>query len=165
MWQHSHDFRYRRHFQRSPNNKYKIYKISIVIHQSVVEGRGEILAKECDIRLHDPRNGDVVILIIRTILVALPFLPRARRPIGASFSLQTWFGLSYRSNTSIATRDPSGFQLLIYLFASDPVFTLNTCCGGEGSMTLNQLFGKYSSMTFKVVDVLCEIRQELVLVL
>lgn len=165
MWQYAHNLRYRRHFQRCPNNEYKIYKVPIVIHQSIVEGRRKILAKECDIRLHDPCNGDIVILIIRTILVALPFLPRARRPIRASLSLQTWFGLSYRPNTSIATRYPSGLQFIIYFFTSDSVFALDTCGGGEGSVTLNQLFGKYSSMTFKIVDVLCEIRQKLVLVL
>ena len=130
-----------------------------------MEGRRKIFAEECDIRLHDPRNGDIIILIICTIIVALPFLPRAGRPIGASLPFQTWFGLSYRSNTSVATRDPSGFQFIIYFFTSDPVSAFNTCGGGEGSVTLNQLFGEYPSMTFKVVDILCEIRQKLVLVL
>ena len=165
MWQHPNNFRHRRHFQRSANNKYKIYKVPIVIHQSIVEGRRETLAEKCDIRLHDSRNYNIVVLIIRTIFIALPFLPRTRQSIGASFPLETGLGLSYRSNASIATRYPSGFQFLVYIFAFDPIFALNASCSGEGSVTLNQLLGKYPGMTFEVVDVLCEVRQELVLVL
>lgn len=137
MRQHPNNLRHRRHFQRSPNNEYKIYEVPIMIHQSIVKGRWEILAEEGDIRLHDSCSCNIVILIIRTILIALPFFPRTRRPIGASFPLETRFRLSYRLNTSIATRYPSGFQFLVYRFAFDPICTLNARCSGEGSMTLN----------------------------
>ena len=106
-------------------------------HQPIVKGRWEVLAKECDIWLHDSRNRDIVVFIIRTVFVALPFLPRPGRPVGASFPFETRFGLSYRPNASIAMGYLAGFQVLVYLFAFDFVFTLNASCSGEGSMTLN----------------------------
>ncbi len=137
MRQHSNNLRYRRYFQRSPDNEYKIHKIPIMIHQSIMEGRWEILAEECDIWLHDSRNCNIVILIIGTVFIALPFLSRTRRPIGASFPLEARFGLSYRSNASVATRYPSCFQFLIYLFAFDLVSTFNARCSCEGSVTLD----------------------------
>ena len=106
-------------------------------HQPVVEGCWEVLAKECDIWLHDSRNSDIVVFIIRTVFVALLFLPRPGRPVRASFPLETRFGLSYRPNTSVATGYLAGFQVLVYLFAFDSVFALNACCSGERSVTLN----------------------------
>lgn len=136
-----------------------------MIHQSVVEGRREILAEESDIRLHDARNRNVIVLIIRTVFVALPFLPRTGRTIGTPFSLNPRFDLSYRSNTSVAAGYLSGFQFFIYFFAFDLVFTLNAGCGGEGSMTLNELLRQNPRMSLQVVDILREIRQKLVLVL
>ena len=45
-------------------------------HQSAVEGCRKILAEECDVWLHDSRNGDIVVFFIRAVFVALPFLPR-----------------------------------------------------------------------------------------
>lgn len=76
MRQDSYNLRYRRHLQRCPNNKYKIHEISIMIHQSIMESRREILAEECDIRLHYSRSRNIVIFIIRAIFVVLALLPR-----------------------------------------------------------------------------------------
>lgn len=106
-------------------------------HQPVVEGCRKVFAKECDVWLHDSRNRDIVVFIIRTVIVALPFLPRPGRPVRASFPFETRFGLSYRPNTPIATGYLAGFQVLVYFFAFDFVFALNASCSGEGSMTLN----------------------------
>ena len=106
-------------------------------HQPVVKGCREVLAEECDVWLHDPRNRDIVVFVIRTVFVALPFLPRPGRPDRASFPFETRSGLSYRPNASIATGYFAGFQVLVHLFAFDFVFALNASCSGEGSMTLN----------------------------
>ena len=130
-----------------------------------MEGCWEILAEECDIRLHDPRNCDIVILIVSAIFVTLPFLPRTGRTVGASFPLEARLALSYGSNASVAAGYPSGFQFLIYLFALDFVFTFNAGCSSKGSVTLNELFRQDSCVALQVVDVLREVRQELVLVL
>ena len=45
-------------------------------HQPAVEGCRKVLAKEGDVWLHDSRNRDIIVFIIRTVFVALPFLPR-----------------------------------------------------------------------------------------
>ena len=135
--QYSYNFRYGGHLQRGPDDEDQVHKIPVVLHQPVVEGGWEVLAEECDVRLHDSRNRNVVVLIIRTIFVAWPFLPRNRRPVGASFPLESGFGLSYGSDTSVATRYLSGFQILVYVFALDFVFTLKAGCSGKRSMTLN----------------------------
>ena len=110
-------------------------------HQAVVEGCWEVLAEECNVWLHHSRNRDVIVFIIRTVFVALPFLPRPGRSVRASFPFETRFSLPYRPNTTIATGYLAGFQILVYLFAFDFVFTLNASRSGEGSMTLNQLLG------------------------
>ena len=134
--QYSYNLRYRGHLQRGPNDEDQIHEITVVTHQAVVEGRGKILAEECDVGLHDSRDRNVVVLIIRTIFVAWPFLPRNRRPIGASFPLESGFGLSYGSDTSIATRYLSGFQVFIYVFALDFVITFDAGCSSKGPVTL-----------------------------
>ena len=135
--QHSDDFRHRGYFQRGPYHENEIHEVSIMTHQPVVEGCREVLAKESDIRLHDPRDRDIVIFIIRTVFVALSFLPRPRRAVRASFPFETRFGLSDGSNASIAMGDLAGFQVLVYLFAFDFVFALDASRSGEGSMTLD----------------------------
>lgn len=146
MRQHAYNLRHGRHFQGSPNNEYKIDEVPIMIHQSIVKGRWKILAEECDIRFHYSRSRNIVILIVRAIFVALALLSRTRRPIGASLPFETWFSLSYRSNTSVAASYPAVLQFFIYLFAFDPVFTFNAGCSGEGSVTLDQLLGQNPCM-------------------
>ena len=106
-------------------------------HQPAVKGCWEVLAEECDIWLHDSRNGDIVVFIIRTVFVALSSLSRPGRSVQAPFSFETRFDLSYGPNTSIATGYLPSFQVLIYLFAFDFEFTLHASRSGEGSMALN----------------------------
>ena len=79
--QDSDDFRHGGYLQRGPYHENEIHEVSIMTHQPVVEGCREVLAKECDIRLHDARNRDIVVFIIRTIFIALLFLPRPGRAV------------------------------------------------------------------------------------
>lgn len=106
-------------------------------HQSIVKVGREILPEKCNVRLHYSCHCNVVIFIVCTIFVALALLPRTRRPVEASFPLETRFDLSNGSDASVAAGYPAGFHFCIYFLAFDSIIALDAGCGGEGPVALN----------------------------
>ena len=106
-------------------------------HQSIVKLGWEILSEKRDVRLHYSCDCNIVVFIVCTIFVALALLPRTRRPVEASFPLETRFDLSYGSDASITAGYPAGLHFCIYLLAFDSIIALDAGCGGEGPVALN----------------------------
>ena len=116
-------------------------------HQSIVEVGGEILSEERNVWFHYSCGCDIVVFIICTIFVALALLPRTRRPVEASFPLETRFDLSYGSDASVTAGYPAGFHFCVYLLAFDSIIALDAGCGGEGPVALNQLLRHNTCVT------------------
>ena len=57
------------------------------------------------------------------------------------------------------------FQVVIYLFALDLVSTFYTSCSGKRAVALNQLLGKYTGVSLKIINVLREVGEKDTLVL
>ena len=114
---------HRRHFQARADHQHEIDFVAIVQRQSSAEGIREVFAEESDVGLHDACDGDFVIFLVVVgavfVVFALLFVGFGREAAVAAFALDALrsdaggVGLSKGLDTSIAARDPAGFDVVV----------------------------------------------------
>ena len=113
-----------------------------------------------DTHFHDARFGNIittVVVIIESFGASLSFLAI----VGAPLPLEPRSFILDALNAHLALSHSFCLHIVKYISARNFEAAFATGCHGPRPMTLDEFLRQDSGVTFKVVNVLCVIRQEL----
>lgn len=60
-----------------------------MLNEAIMESLGQIFSEESNVRLHDPGDNNIIVLVIGAVFVALPLLLTRSRTVRRSLALDT----------------------------------------------------------------------------